>query len=146
MEEKMRRCVPHWRLPKFTALVRRSFVIFCTILLGLFFILDANVRIIRIKTPSIPYKYCVLFLKIAPKKGDLCVFKKNGMTLVKYLQHAGLPKSDTIAPGGTPVPEGYAFVVGTHPNSFDSRYKEFGLVKISDIQGRAIGFWRRDEN
>lgn len=36
------------------------------------------------------------------------------------------------------VPEGYVFVVGDNPNSFDSRYEEFGLVPIEKIWGKAI--------
>lgn len=34
------------------------------------------------------------------------------------------------------IPEGYVFVHATHPYSFDSRYAEFGLVKIADLQER----------
>ncbi|MDR2107641.1 MAG: S26 family signal peptidase [Holosporaceae bacterium] len=37
------------------------------------------------------------------------------------------------------MPEGYAFVAGSHQYSFDSRYKEFGFVDLKDIRGRAIG-------
>ena len=37
--------------------------------------------------------------------------------------------------------EGYVFVAGDHPKSFDSRYDEFGLVNIENIQGRAIWWW-----
>lgn len=32
------------------------------------------------------------------------------------------------------VPEGYLFVSGSHPESFDSRYAEFGLVPIEKIE------------
>ena len=39
------------------------------------------------------------------------------------------------------VPDGYAFVAGDHPRSFDSRYEEFGLVPLKKIWGRAI-WWR----
>ena len=39
------------------------------------------------------------------------------------------------------IPEGYAFVAGDHPKSFDSRYEEFGLVKIENIEGRALWWW-----
>lgn len=33
-----------------------------------------------------------------------------------------------------PIPAGYVFVYGEHVESFDSRYAEFGLIKIDDIQ------------
>lgn len=38
----------------------------------------------------------------------------------------------------TSVPEGYIFVAGDNPNSFDSRYEEFGLVPLEKIWGKAI--------
>lgn len=43
-----------------------------------------------------------------------------------------------LAPGavGT-IPEGFVFVAGTHERSYDSRYKEIGLVPLSAIVGRA---------
>jgi conjugal transfer pilin signal peptidase TrbI len=34
------------------------------------------------------------------------------------------------------IPEGYLFVYATHPYSFDSRYREFGLVQISNVKER----------
>jgi signal peptidase I len=36
------------------------------------------------------------------------------------------------------VPEDYVFVAGDNPNSFDSRYEEFGLVPREKIWGKAI--------
>lgn len=39
------------------------------------------------------------------------------------------------------IPEGYVFVAGDHPKSFDSRYEEFGLVPIEKIKGRAVWWW-----
>lgn len=39
---------------------------------------------------------------------------------------------------GTVVPEGEYLVLGEHDSSFDSRYREFGLVKHANITGRAI--------
>ena len=32
------------------------------------------------------------------------------------------------------IPEGFVFVYASHPYSYDSRYAEFGLVAISDLQ------------
>lgn len=39
------------------------------------------------------------------------------------------------------VPEGYLFVVGDHPRSFDSRYEEFGLVPMGKAWGKAMVKW-----
>ena len=39
------------------------------------------------------------------------------------------------------IPEGYVFVVGDHLRSFDSRYEEFGLVKLEKITGKALLWW-----
>jgi signal peptidase I len=47
----------------------------------------------------------------------------------------GKPLTPLLA---TSVPEGYVFVAGDNPNSFDSRYEEFGLVPREKIWGKAI--------
>ncbi len=39
------------------------------------------------------------------------------------------------------IPEGTLFVAGDHPRSFDSRYKEFGLVPMEKVWGKAILWW-----
>jgi signal peptidase I len=36
------------------------------------------------------------------------------------------------------IPEGALFVLGDHPRSFDSRYEEFGLVKMENVWGKAV--------
>ncbi len=51
-------------------------------------------------------------------------------------------KGEPLSPlSFTIIPEGYVFVAGDHPKSFDSRYDEFGLVNIENIRGRAIWWW-----
>ena len=115
------------------------------------------------KTPSIPYKLCLQFFNVEPKKGDLCAIDFRGKKLLKYLVGTEGSKirniNDVIFVDGkrigraekskflTPVkngeiPAGQAFLAGTHLDSLDSRYKEFGLVKISDIRGKIIGLTR----
>ena len=42
---------------------------------------------------------------------------------------------------GEIIPTGYVFVAGDNPNSFDSRYEEFGLVPMEKIWGKAIATW-----
>lgn len=39
------------------------------------------------------------------------------------------------------VPEGYLFVIGDHPRSFDSRYEEFGLVPMVKVWGKTVVKW-----
>ena len=65
--------------------MKYKFLIISAIFIVLLFVLGVNVKIIRIGTPSIPYKYCLHLLKVAPQKNYLCVFKKNGVTIVKYI-------------------------------------------------------------
>ena len=45
-----------------------------------------------------------------------------------------------IIPKGI-IPPGYVFVAGDNPNSFDSRYEEFGLVPMEKIWGKAVFWW-----
>lgn len=39
------------------------------------------------------------------------------------------------------IPEGHVFVGGSDPNSFDSRYEEFGLVPIEKVWGKGVLSW-----
>lgn len=39
------------------------------------------------------------------------------------------------------IPEGYVFVAGNHPRSFDSRYEEFGLVPMTKVWGKGVFTW-----
>jgi len=39
------------------------------------------------------------------------------------------------------IPKNYVFVAGDNPNSFDSRYEEFGLVPVQKIWGKAVWTW-----
>jgi conjugal transfer pilin signal peptidase TrbI len=72
------------------------------------------------------------------KSGD--VIKKIGDKVYVNSELIGRIKSNK---GLTPIedrviPEGYVFVAGTHTDSLDSRYKEFGLIKESELKGRGI--------
>lgn len=53
---------------------------------------------------------------------------------VKSYSEAGVPLNP-IPPGI--IPQGYLFVRGTHPDSFDSRYEAFGLIPLSRVLARA---------
>ncbi len=39
------------------------------------------------------------------------------------------------------IPEGCLFVAGDNPKSFDSRYKEFGLVPMEKVWGKGVFTW-----
>lgn len=39
------------------------------------------------------------------------------------------------------IPQGFVFLGGDNPKSFDSRYEEFGLVPLEKIWGKAIFTW-----
>jgi len=83
--------------------------------------------------------------------GDRIQQNKNFIRLIpqdKSLASLVLPLLLTTRKGEplTPVspsiiPEGFVFVAGNHSKSFDSRYKEFGLVLVEKIKGRALWWW-----
>ncbi len=129
----------------------------------LLILLATQISIVLVTSPSIPYRLCLQVYNLKPRVGDICVFNFKGRKFLKYLvgtagdqiknvnnniyvgnSKVGYAETNSII---TPInngiiPEGYVFVVGTHEKSFDSRYKEFGLVKIEDIRGRAFGLMR----
>jgi conjugal transfer pilin signal peptidase TrbI len=123
-------------------------------------------RILVMTSESVPYRFCLQLYHLEPRKGDLCVLKFGDADFVKYLVGVAGDKVANFSGGiyvdykkignintksnltpieGCVIPEGYVFVAGTHVNSFDSRYKEFGLVKVEQLRGRAIGFWKCNE-
>lgn len=81
--------------------------------------------------------------QIAAVEGDFIVIENN--TLFINAQAVATLKNDTKTKEPlTPIysmviPRGYVFVLAPHERSFDSRYKEFGLVRVQNIQGRALG-------
>lgn len=86
--------------------------------------------------------------------GDKILHTKEGIKIKSaktdgetYLSKALLPLKETsrgkaLTPlTSSVVPEGYVFVAGDNPHSFDSRYEEFGLVPIEKIWGRGVFTW-----
>jgi len=53
---------------------------------------------------------------------------------IKSYSKTGLPLSPIQE---SCIPEGFIFAAGTHPDSFDSRYENFGLVPICEVLARA---------
>ena len=132
----------------------------------LFAILLTQVKLIYITSESVPYSCCLQLYNVEPEIGDLCVLDFHSpdsdkvTTLVKYVagkagdqihvrdrkvfvngRFVGEAKANNLTPiDDMTIPNGFVFVMGTHENSFDSRYKEFGLIKEKDLHGKAIGF------
>ena len=77
--------------------------------------------------------------RIHLRGGVLFVGRRRVGTLRKTTRE-GLP----LTPLRTEViPEGFVFLGGSHPDSFDSRYEEFGLVPETVIQGTCFGLGRK---
>lgn len=75
------------------------------------------------------------------KKG-LTIKAKNGSFTITYPLLERTKEGEILTPlPNQAIPEGYLFVVGDHPRSFDSRYEEFGLVSINNIYGKALLKW-----
>lgn len=76
-----------------------------------------------------------LIKRVVGKEGDIIApYLKD----LKTKTGAGQPLTPLKAKF---VPEGYVFVKADHPDSFDSRYEEFGLVKVEEIWGRSFPLW-----
>ena len=85
------------------------------------------------------------FIKyIAGIEGDYV--KREGNKIYVNEKLIGEAKKDTgLHPiDSKKIPEGYVFVKGTHEDSLDSRYQEFGLIKEDQLKGKAIGWLKRE--
>lgn len=60
----------------------------------------------------------------------LCI---NGVHYGRIREETRSGRSIDPIEGGV-IPEGYVFVYASHPDSYDSRYAEFGLVAISQLK------------
>ena len=67
-------------------------------------------------------------------KGNEVWVNEKKIGKLKSFSKTGLPLSSIQA---SVIPEGFIFVAGTHPDSFDSRYENFGLVPICEVLARA---------
>jgi signal peptidase I len=101
-----------------------------------------------------------------PHVGDLVLFEHDGMLIVKrvlavagdvvegrnarvfvngkridepYVQHIGKPEGPLQAFGPVRIPAGQLFVAGDNRDfSFDSRDPRFGLIHVSDVEGKPV--------
>jgi len=112
------------------------------------------------RTASLPYSVFLVIKGWSYDKGDLVCIKGhptkyfNGISFTKKvvgvsgdsIQHppqkshtlSGLPLTPLQADS---VPMNHVYVLADHPDSFDSRYEEFGLVSAEHIVGRAFPLW-----
>lgn len=67
---------------------------------------------------------------------DLMEYKINGRYVGKAKSFSREGEEVELTPSGV-IPEGYYFVYSLHKDSYDSKYKEFGLVAESNIIGVA---------
>lgn len=75
-------------------------------------------------------------------EGIRLIPKNTNLSPILLLLLKQTSKGDPLTPLSLfSIPEGYVFVAGDHPKSFDSRYEEFGLVSIENIDGRALWWW-----
>lgn len=137
-----------------------------SITMAFFFVLTEQVNLVKNHTDSMPERYFVQLLKIAPKKGDITLVYSPWYqgNLVKriigvegdtinidnlgnvYVNQQLVGKPQTHASDGIVlnpikecvIPKGYVFLYAPHPKSFDSRYQEVGLVPVNQLQGRLI--------
>ena len=128
---------------------RSAFLAYVGFLILLAFLVLFNVRLFVTSGPSMEPTYTegeVLFavrLYGQPQTGDVVLIQKDGTTYMKRVAYvAGEDVSLSSQEGywgSSIVPEGYVYVLGDNPDdSYDSRYEEFGLVKVSEIWGKPL--------
>lgn len=128
---------------------KNAFLALFGILILLAFLVLSNVRLFVTSGPSMEPTYqsgdTVLAFRLygAPKKGEIVFLWNKDHYSAKRV--AFLPGEEVTLEGfesywgSNTVPAGYVFVTGDNPeHSLDSRYPNFGLVKLSDIWGTAI--------
>ena len=100
-----------------------------------------NADFVMFQTPPNPYADAIAIKKIVGRPGDEIIVRDRDVWVsgrkvgtAKPLTRKGQPLT-VVTPGV--IPEGYVFVAGTHKDSFDSRYAEFGFIQIADIKGYA---------
>lgn len=114
------------------------------------------------RTSSLPYSVFLIIKGMPVSKGSLASLKghptkyfKEGAFTKRVLgvardktQGLASPLKKTTKQGKplTPlkaelIPNGFLFVGTDHPDSFDSRYEEFGLVSLDHVVGRAFPLW-----
>jgi conjugal transfer pilin signal peptidase TrbI len=113
------------------------------------------------QTSSIPYKYLLRIPFNTPKKYNYVALRHSSTPDLLVKQIVGIPGDRILHQKGhifvnnldcgevlgmtstgaqlspiemKEIPEGYVFVYAPHPQSFDSRYQQFGLVQTDQLQ------------
>lgn len=136
--------------------------VYLTIYLSCFYFIEKPFLGIRVnQTPSLPYKYFLGTSFRTPQKYDYISWHHSSTPHLLVKQIVGIPGDRILHQNGrifvnhldcgkalnttsngdpltpidiTEIPEGYVFVYAPHPESFDSRYQQFGLVQTSQLQ------------
>lgn len=125
----------------------------CVVFLGVSFFITTHSKIIRNVSDSHPCRYFFVLLKKKPATGDLafsyspfvngyviksvlakgpCSLVRSFSCLKKTMDGRNVtPNTDAF------IPHGFCFLHSNHPRSFDSRYKEMGMIHENDILGVA---------
>ncbi len=128
----------------------------------LVFILSQNLRFLISETDSLARHYFIQVWPMPPKLNNYTVVWSDwyrGLIIKKIIGVAGdkiwfdddklfvndikIGSYKSIATDGRilhpiaaqTIPKGYVFLAATHPQSFDSRYQELGLVATDKLQG-----------
>lgn len=130
-------------------------ILLCGLTLFSFFELGIRIN----NSPSIPAKVFLSHPLSTLERGQYVTFKLPVSDVVFAKEIAGIPgdaietKNHTISINGEPkggiaegfkpiptqvIPQGFYLVLGSHKDSFDSRYEEFGLVPKEAIKE---GLW-----
>lgn len=91
-----------------------------------------------------PYPEGSVFIKYVAASGGAKITSNSDRMVFVDGQYVGYakPKSKLGVPldviSDQTVPEGQLYVMGTHRDSYDSRYARIGLIKPADVVGKAI--------
>jgi conjugal transfer pilin signal peptidase TrbI len=150
---------------KFYREIRKVIFAFCCVFLGIG-MLSHYIHIVVNRTPSVPYKVFLHFTRETPQKGDYTLIFNSfygGLMIKKIMGKDG--DSITFDPHNNLyvgekkigklylhtshkkplhpiekqiIPKDFVFVYAPHKKSFDSRYKEVGLIHKKDLHGLLI--------
>ncbi len=132
----------------------------------LVFIVSQNLRFLISETDSLAQHYFIQVLRVPPKlnnyttvwsdwyrglivkkiigvPGDQIWFDDDNQLLVNDVKIGSYKNIATDGRALHPIaaqiiPNGYVFLAATHPQSFDSRYQELGLVATDQLKGRVF--------
>lgn len=96
---------------------------------------------VSLPTPPNPYIDAQVIKRVRGVAGDRIerdgpIIRINGAEVARVKPQGR--RGETLTPIAVGlIPDGYVYLSGTHRDSFDSRYAEFGLVPVDLIEGAA---------